>query len=148
MGRWTYYSPLGLGVLLVLLLNDSLRASVPTYAPAVQWLIVAAYALGAALAAQVLMIGAQGAFAQVLPVPRGRSIRGGAAVSAGWLFIAWVVLGLTTALLYSEEIGTAALVLGVCDLAALAGALGIYFWNIPAALPDFLAERRTLIGRD
>lgn len=142
MGRWAYYSPLWLGALLVLALNDALRASLPPREPWAHWLIVAGVAVLAGLQAQVLMVGAQGAFAQVLPVPRGRSIRGGGAAGAGWLLMAWVVLSLVTVLLGYEAVTQAALVLGVLGLAALGGAVLIYVWNIPAAVADFGEERR------
>ena len=142
MGRWAYYSPLWLGALLVLALNDALRASLPTMAPGAHWLIVVGVAVLAGLQSQVLMVGAQGAFAQVLPVPRGRSIRGGAAAGAGWLLMTWVVLSGVTVLLGYEAVTQAAVVLGVFSLAALGGALLIYAWNVPAAVADFGEERR------
>ncbi|HPM23412.1 MAG TPA: hypothetical protein PLP66_05865, partial [Phycisphaerae bacterium] len=75
MGRATYYSPLWLGALLVLALNEPLRVGL-TLPDATEWLIVAALAIAAGLQSQVLLVGAQGAFAQVLPVPWGRSVRG------------------------------------------------------------------------
>ena len=142
MGRWTYYSPLWLGVLLVLALNDSLRASMPAWEPWLAWLVVVAAAVVVGLQCQVFLIGAQGAFAQVLPVPWGKSIRGGAAVLAGWLLIAWVGLLAVTVLVGSQDVTTAVIVLGVASLAALGGALAVYVWNIPAAVADFGDERR------
>jgi hypothetical protein len=142
MGRWTYYSPLWLGALLVILMNDSLRAALPPMEPWAHWLVVAGVAVAAGLQSQVLMIGAQGAFAQVLPVPWGRSIRGRSAAAGGWLLIGWVALSLATVLLGYEEITQAALVLGGLSLAALGGAAVIYAWNVPAAIPDFGREGR------
>lgn len=136
MSRWTYYSPLWLGTLLVLALNESLRAAMarPDWQ---EWLIVVAVAVVTGVQCQVLMTGAQGAFAQVLPVPWGKSIRGGAAALAGWLLIAWFGLSAVTVLLGFEQVTTAAIVLGILSLAALAGALAVYVWNIPAAVADF-----------
>jgi predicted membrane channel-forming protein YqfA (hemolysin III family) len=142
MERWTYYSPLWLGALLVLALNDALRSALPIMAPWASWLIVAGAAVLAGLQSQVLMVGAQGAFAQVLPVPRGRSIRGGAAAAAGWLLIAWVLLSGVTVLLSCEAVTQAAVVLGVLSVVALAAAIVIYAWNIPAAVADFGSDRR------
>jgi hypothetical protein len=136
MGRWTYYSPLAVGILLVLALNDTIRGAL-TLPDWQEWLIVAAVAVAAGVQCQVLMIGAQGAFAQVLPVPWGKSIRGGAAVLAGWLLIAWFVLSAVTALLSLESVTTAALVVGGLSLAALVGAGLTYVWSIPAAVADF-----------
>lgn len=141
MGRWTYYSPLWLGALLVLALNEAVRATT-TLPDWQEWLIVVGLAIVTGLQCQVLMIGAQGAFAQVLPVPWGKSIRGGGAALAGWLLMAWFVLSAVTGLLSFEQVTMAALVLGALSLAALAGALVIYVWNIPAALSDF-GDRET-----
>lgn len=146
MGRGAYYSPLLLGILLVLLLNESVRDPVSTWSVSAQWLVVAAVAVGVGVACQVLMVGAQGAFAQVLPVPGGRSIRGRAAVVSGWLLIAAIVLSAVSAMLsyeeaaQNEELTTAAIVLGIVSLVALGGFLVIYVWSIPAAMPDFRAR--------
>ena len=142
MGRWTYYSPLWLGALLVLLMNESVRAQLPKAEPWVQWLAVAGLAVVFALQCQVLMIGAQGAFAQVLPVPGGKSIRGRAAVVTGGLLIAWFGLVGVTVLLGYEEVTTAATVLGVLSLASLGGAIVVYVWSLPIAVADFELERR------
>jgi hypothetical protein len=142
MERWTYYSPLWLGALLVLALNDALRSALPVMAPWASWLIVAGVAVLAGVQCQVLMVGAQGAFAQVLPVPRGRSIRGGAAAAGGWLLMAWVLLSGVTVLLGCERVTEAAVIVGVLSLAVLGGAAVIYAWHIPAAMADFGDERR------
>ncbi len=142
MGRWTYYSPLWLGVLLMLALNEALRGFVPSWTPEAQWLLVAGVAVAVGVQFQVLMIGAQGAFAQVLPVPRGRSIRGGAAVLGGWLLIAWFVLSAVTCLLGHESVTTAATTLGAVSLAALGGAVAVYVWSLPAAVADFASQGR------
>ncbi len=137
MSAWTYYSPLVFGALLVVALNDALRSALPPLEPWQTWLVVAGVALAAALQSQVLLIGAQGAFAQVLPVPLGRSLRGGGAAGAGWLLIAWVGLSGVTVLLGFEQVTRGAVAVGVLSLAALAGALVTYVWNIPAAQRDF-----------
>ncbi|HQL53991.1 MAG TPA: hypothetical protein PLQ87_04730 [Phycisphaerae bacterium] len=141
MGRATYYSPLWLGALLVLALNEPLRVGL-TLPDATEWLIVAALAIAAGLQSQVLLVGAQGAFAQVLPVPWGRSVRGRSAALAGWLLIAWVWLSVVTVMLGFETVTQAALVVGALSLAALAGALIVYIWNIPAAVRDFATDER------
>lgn len=136
MGRWTYYSPLWLGALLVVALNEPLRAMF-TLPDGLEWLIVAAVALGFGLQCQVLMIGAQGAFAQVLPVPFGKSIRGGAAVAAGWLLVAWFAFSGAAEFFHLQAVTPGAIVAGILSLATLGGALTIYFWNVPAAVADF-----------
>ncbi|MEW6250236.1 MAG: hypothetical protein AB1716_06295 [Planctomycetota bacterium] len=142
MGPWTYYSPLALGALLVLALNDALRESLAWLTPWQQWTAVAAVAVGVGLQFQVLLFGAQGAFAQVLPVPWGRSIRGGAAVLAGWLILLASALGWVSGLLVSEEAVTAGVVVGVLGAIALGAAVITYVWSLPAALPDFSAKAR------
>lgn len=143
MNRWTYYSPLLVGVVLVLAVNDALRESMLTYQPWQQWSIIGLIALVAGVQCQVLMVGAQGAFAQVMPVLGGRSIRGHGAVLAGWMLIGWGVLSSVAALLGFEAVTTAAIVVGVVALASLAGAIVVYVWNLPAAVDDFGYDRRT-----
>lgn len=141
MGRWTYYAPLWLGILVILSLNDAIRRSLSTLEPWQQWVIVFCGAIAGGLHCQLLMLGSQGAFAQVLPVPGGRSIRGTPAVAAGWLLIAWFVLGIATLLLLLEGVSSAALVAAALSGAALLAAAAIYAWNLPAAVVDFGAER-------
>ena len=77
----------------------------------------------------------------MLPVPWGRSIRGGGAVLAGSLLLVWFALGLVCALLRAEGLGTAALVVGALALASLVGAVMVYVWHLPAAVRDFGPER-------
>lgn len=137
MGAWSYYSPLWLGALLVLVLNESVQGALPVMSPAGEWTVLAGIAALVGLECQVLMIGAQGAFAQVLPVPVGRSIRGRGAVVAGGLLMTWVVLGGVTVLLGYERVTDAAVVVGVMAVAALAGAIVVYVWELPAAVADF-----------
>jgi len=137
MGRCTYYSPLAIGALLVLALNEPLRAALPPMTAAQTWLVVAGIAVIAALQCQVLMMGAQGAFAQVWPVPWGRSIRGRAAAAGGWLLMGWVGLSAVSALLATESLFIGAQLVGSASVVALAAAVLIYIWNIPAAVPDF-----------
>lgn len=140
MNAWTYYSPLWLGALLVLALNDTIRGSM-TYSDAKEWIIVAAYAISTGILCQGLLIGAQGAFAQVLPVPVGRSLRGGSAASAGWLLILAILLTGVTVLFAHEGAALAAKIAGALGLGALLGAAIIYTWNIPTAVADFGRER-------
>jgi hypothetical protein len=137
MSRWTYYSPLWLGALLVLLMNDSLRTLLPRMEPWATWLIVAGVAAAVGMQCQLVMVGAQGAFAQVLPVPRGRSIRGRGAVVGGWLLIAWAGLSGVAAFLAVESVTWAATMIGVLSLVALGGVLAAYAWCLPAAQADF-----------
>ena len=141
MNVWTYYSPLLLGIALVLALNDAIRGAM-SYQPATEWAIVIALALAVGIQCQLLMIGAQGVFAQVLPVPIGRSFRGPAAARAGWLLALWVGLSAAAAL-YGWENGTLVFrILGGLAIAALVLSAIIYIWNIPAAQDDFSEPRR------
>lgn len=137
MSRWTYFSPLWLGALLVLALNELVRGALAAWSPGAQWAVILGGAVVFGLHCQVLMLGAQGAFAQVLPVPGGRSVRGGPAMAAGWLLIAWFGLSIVTGMLAYKQAWGAVLVLGVSSAAALIGALVIYIWQIPAAEADF-----------
>jgi len=141
MGPWSYYSPLGLAALVVLALNDSIRGAMvrPDWQ---EWLVVAGIALAAGVQAQLAMFAAQGVFAQVLPVPIGKSIRGGSAVLSGALLLGWVLLSCAAILLGYEEVGLPARILGVAALAALAGALVVYIWALPTAVADFRTRER------
>jgi predicted membrane channel-forming protein YqfA (hemolysin III family) len=141
VNRATYYSPLWLGALLILALNESIRARYAFAEPWVQWAGVGFIAVVFGLECQFLMIGAQGAFAQVLPVPRGRSIRGRAAAVAGWLAIGVFVLGDGAAVMKVNGMGSAALVPGLAALVALIAGVVIYVWNLPAAVADFGDDR-------
>jgi len=137
MGFWTYYSPLGLGIVLTLLLHDTIRAHAPAMPVWAEWPFVVAVALGVGLLCQLMLIGAQGAFAQALPVPVGRSIRGRGAAVAGCLIIATVVLASVAGLLLSGELRTAAPVVGLLGLISAAGAVITYVWCWPTAVRDF-----------
>ena len=141
MGPWSYYSPLWLAALIVLALNDFIRGALlrPEWQ---EWLILAGVAAAAAVQAQLAMFGAQGVFAQVLPVPIGKSIRGGPAVLSGALLLGWVLLSCAAILLGYEEVGLPARMVGVAALAALAGALVVYIWALPTAVADFRARER------
>ncbi len=142
MGSATYYSPLWLGMLLVLIMNEMIRGLVPAWSVQMQWLVVAGVALAVGAQCQVFMFGLQGAFAQVVPVPWGRSLRGRPAALTGTLLMAWVLLSGVTVLLGFEEVSKAAWTLGVTSLVVLALAAIVYVWGLPAALEDFREPRR------
>lgn len=139
MGPWTYYSPLWLTALLVVALNDWIRGglALPDWQ---EWLAVAGVAVVCGVQAQLAMFGAQGVFAQVLPVPVGRSIRGGAAVLGGGLLLGWVLLSCAAVLLGYEEIGLPAQIVGGVALATLVAAAVVYVWALPTAVADFRAR--------
>jgi len=142
MGPWTYYSPFWLGAILTGVLYANGYHALPEMPT---WAHVGIVAVGAPLVGvlcQLLLIGAQGAFAQVLPVPRGRSIRGAAAVGGGALIILGMALSGVAVLVAVEHAGLRhiAMIIGGVGLAALLAALGLYLWNIPAAARDFSAK--------
>ncbi|MBI5863139.1 MAG: hypothetical protein HZB38_01235 [Planctomycetes bacterium] len=140
MGPWTYYSPFAVGVLLVLALSGTLRASVPHLSDAAAYSYIAAIALGGGIVAQLLMLGIQGARAQVLPVPVGRSIRGRPAVTAGYLILNSALLSIVAFLLGNESLTTASWVLAILAAGSALGAVLIYIWSWPVAAPDFRDE--------
>lgn len=142
MGPWTYYSPFAVGILLVLALSDTFRldgagaSGWSSYA----WLVL--LALSAGVIAQLLMFGFQGAFAQVLPVPKHKSIRGPSAVRAGYLILVAAVAALVAFLLNAETLITASRAVAILAAATGVAAGLIYIWAIPTAVYDFGDERR------
>ena len=143
MGRWTYYSPLIFGIALALVVRGPLAAALAEkWKLTAPWLIWTAYIIGAlfvGLLAQTAMIGFQGAFAQVLPVPGGRSIRGESAVRAGWLLLGALTLWITALVLSAQQLFLPMLIVMGVAAAVLVVAVLIYIWNIPAAVRDFPA---------
>lgn len=134
MSRWSYYSPLLIGCLLsALLLSEMYKhGELPQR---IRVTVLGAAAAGLAL--QLLFIGAQGATARVLPVPGGRSIRGGAAVLSGSMIILSLALLLAALLVQIGELATPAKLIVVASAACALVALGTYLWSLPAAARDF-----------
>lgn len=139
MGRATYYSPFGLGVIITLLMHGDIvkLGQVATLPPAAQWAVVVLISLIVAVHMQLLMIGAQGAFGQVLPAPIGRSIRGRGAVLAGVLMIAYVGVGAAALLIRSDEFALVSNMLLIAAGAGIAAAIVTYVWCWPVAAHDF-----------
>jgi hypothetical protein len=137
MGLWTYYAPFGLGLLITLVLHETVQAHAPALPEWADWPFVVVVGLVAGLLCQLMMIGVQGAFAQVLPVPIGRSIRGRSAVVGGCLMIGCVALAAVALLLQMEEFGGAALGVGVLSGLCAVGAIITYVWCWPMAARDF-----------
>ena len=142
MGLWTYYSPLGIGLLVTLVLHETVRAHAPVMPSWAEWPFVVAVGVVVGLLCQLMLVGVQGAFGQVLPVPVGRSIRGRGAVVGGVLIVGCVALGAVAGLLRSEELNSAALVVGVLSLVSGAAAVITYVWCWPMAVRDFSERRR------
>ena len=138
MGFWAYYSPLWLGFLVTLVLHDTVWANAPGDMPeSAHWPFIVGAGLVCGLLCQFVMIGVQGAFAQVLPVPVGRSIRGRGAVIGGLLIIACGALAAVAGLLHSDGMTRAASIVGLLSLASAVGIAGTYFWCWPMAERDF-----------
>lgn len=142
MGPWTYYSPLWLGTIVAF--------AVFANSPRLDWLpadglfywtigVVGSLLLGALC--QLGMFGLQGAAAQVMPVPFGRSIRGRGAKVTGFLWILAIVATLAAGLVASDAdsrlpvliLGAGAAALAVCGVIS-------YIWCASGAIPDFGAE--------
>jgi len=145
MGVWTYYSPLWMGPAVVLLLNKLFRAAFPPMELAGEWAFLGAVGVVVALLGQLLMVGAQGAFAQVVPVPLGKSVRGrGAVVVGGLVVLAVALLGFAgLRLLLRGEAGfDDALRWAAVGGAVLVAALVVYGWLWPMAVADFRRGER------
>lgn len=137
MGRGAYYAPGLVVAALALIVYVDNTDQLPPWENWQHVLAGAGFAVGAALIAQLAMVGAQGAFAQVLPVPGGRSVRGRSAAWAGGLVLVWFGLGLVAAVLGAERIRVGPWVFAGISLAPLLLALGIYVWALPTAQRDF-----------
>ncbi len=140
MGRWTYYSPFFIGGVAAALVYATYRP-VAGGATWQHWAWLVLVGIQAGIACQIVMLGAQGAFAQVLPAPGGRSIRGSGAMLAGWLILIGVVLAAAAGLLAVEGVSVAAAVVGCVALLVLLGAVATYLWLWPTAIRDFAEER-------
>jgi len=141
MGPWTYYAPFWLGSILVGVAGYSHLDQYPQFEPWLRWTLFVVGCLLAGVQFQLVMIGTQGIFAQVLPAPGGRSIRGRGAAIGGALLILWFVAGAVGGVLKSKDLETAPLILGGIALAGLIGALMTYIWCWPIAARDFDKQR-------
>jgi hypothetical protein len=92
MSGWTYYAPFSLGTLGTAAAYCSRLSSMPSR-PIWTHLLAPVFFVLTGVVLQLGMIGLQGAFAGVLPVPLGRSIRGRVATVVGYLLLSCLVLG-------------------------------------------------------
>jgi len=140
MGRWTYYSPLVLGIALAALMYPSYRAFVPGWSlwAAVPLFVAACVFVG--VQCQLVMIGAQGVFVQAWPVPGGRTIRGRGAVMGGACLLLGLAVEAAAGLLASEGLWAAATVLAGTSVASWTGVAIICAWCWPTAVCDFADE--------
>ncbi len=137
MNRFTYYSPLWLGALISLTLHETIAQTSPGLPESAYWWFVGAVCVALGGACQLTLIGAQGAFAQVLPVPGGRSIRGAGAKLGGWMLMLGLALSAAGALLISPESAVTSRVAFVGAAACLVVCGIAYAWSWPTAEPDF-----------
>ncbi len=131
MTWFAYYSPFWIGALIWLSILVAQGHSVFTDP------LLLGSVLAAGLACQLVMIGVQGAFAQVLPVPVGKSIRGRGAVITGSLILAASVASAASCVIAMDEVTRAAVVIGVIGAALVLCASGAYVWCLPTAASDF-----------
>lgn len=137
MNAWTYYSPLWGGALAAGVVCYNILDTLPPAWRLLSWFVC----IAVALLCQLVMIGAQGAFGQVLPAIGGRSIRGSGAILCGTLLLVGVGFALVGGVLAYEAVTLGGRVVLVLSGASLAAALGVYFWNFPAAARDFADEK-------
>ena len=108
--------------------------------------MIAYYLLAAGLWAvsfQLLMIGFQGVFAGVVPVYRGRSIRGTRAVVIGLLILISAIAPWAMYLfmvVFKIRSVVFVLVVSIISIVSFIGFIGTYLWCIPNAVRDFVDE--------
>ena len=140
MTRFGYYSPAWIGALVAGVLLHSMMQKDLAISTAAYWTWLASGVGLAAIVCQLGMLGAQGLFAQVLPAPGGKSIRGGVAVLAGAFVLAGIGLGVVSAFLGFENWEGAAIAARIFAFTAggsLIAAAVAYFWGWPLAVTDF-----------
>ncbi len=141
MGPLAYYAPLWLGTLLAAGIIAVSHPALAELAPLHRALWLLVYPVAAGLWAQSAMVGAQGVFAQVLPAPGGRSIRGPSAVLAGSFTLTFVsALPAAVFLSVQGQSGPAYWAQGVSGGALVLAGIS-YFWAWPTADRDFAGER-------
>lgn len=141
MGPLAYYAPLWLGTLLTAALVAVSHSELAELAPLHRALWLLVYPVATGLWAQTAMIGAQGVFAQVLPAPGGRSIRGPSAVLAGAFTLVFVSALPAAVFLSVQGQHTPAFWAQCVSGGALVVAGISYFWAWPTADRDFASER-------
>jgi predicted membrane channel-forming protein YqfA (hemolysin III family) len=137
MSAWTYYAPFWLGTLCPAIVYCFRLTSMPNR-PIWAHLLAPVFFIITGVVLQLGVIGLQGVFAHVLPVPRGRSIRGRVATAVGCLLLSWFVLGGMAMLIgLLSESPILFLVLVVSSGISLLVAATTYALHIPAAVHDF-----------
>lgn len=145
MSAFAYYSPFWLGTLLSIAVAAAVYDELPLgfraeLSTSLQRVLIGAAALLIGGLCQLAMLGIQGATAQVLPLPVGRSIRGRGAASVGILVLIFISVGAVAGMLWAEQLTLAWRVAAGLSLAAGVSAVIGYVWCVPAALRDFGKE--------
>lgn len=146
MGRFHYYSPGLLGLLLGLVLGYNAGAGLGLRPFLTFVAVPLATGIDLGLTCQLAMLGFQGLLAGVLPVPIGKTLRGTICHVIGLLVIFGLLtrlglslahshLGLVT-LTYQLGLGVVA-AWAVVGLGSLMVALVLYLFSIPTAAADF-----------
>lgn len=144
MNQFTYWSPLVFGTLLFALFASANLQDGPAWLIAssrgaqAAWISVGALLAG--LHAQIVMFGCQGFFAQCLPVPIGKTIRGSGASAAGLLMLLYFVGALAWTLVGPVLEGLLFVVATGVPIALAAAAMTAYLWSLPTAVRDFGRE--------
>ena len=132
MGPWTYYAPLWLGTLV----SAGVYISASEGPIGLVVIVSLLRAVLTGLSLQLVMIGLQGLFARVVPVPVGRSLRGGIAQVVGGLILVGEVIGLLAVLHIVSNMVSPVIVYGASSV-CMTMALAVYLLNLPAAARDF-----------
>lgn len=137
MSAFAYYSPLWVGAALAVAIFSAVY---DTLAPSHRLWVGLLGCPAAGIACQLALIGFQGSFAQVLPVPGGKSIRGRGAMLCGALILLGMGFALAAFLVGYDGLAGVASVATILAGGSLAAALGAYFWCVPAAITDFASS--------
>jgi hypothetical protein len=151
MSRLTYYSPLWIGTLLAAIVASGSYDQLPAMflaggSKALSALYIGLGSVAIGLVCQLGMLGCQGVFAQVLPAPGGRSVRGRGPTLCGVLILLAIMTGVGSATFYIGSVEDDRAISGALTLmvilfaASTVGALVVYFWSWPTAVRDFADE--------
>lgn len=139
MNRFTYYTPLLAGFALAALMHDMIweRIGQGRFSENLHWAVVIIAGFLWGIQFQLLMLGSQGVFAQALPMPGGRTIRGGIAMLCGGCIWLATIAFFIARMVAEVQMYLAAGILGGIALLAAAGAILSYVWGWPTAARDF-----------
>lgn len=138
MGPWTYYAPLWLGTLVSACLFFTVFRNTSEGLIWPFMIIIPLRSLGIGISLQLIMIGFQGILAKVVPVPVGRSIRGGVAQVVGGLLLGYEGIGwLAICFYFMSDLRSLTIVLFMVSGGCFTIALFVYLLNLSGASQDF-----------